>query len=67
MSKWSRLTIVKSIEIDAQNEEFVLTTIQNYKKYETTTRIKFEEFKLKGKVLEPSKLPVDFRNQDCNF
>jgi hypothetical protein len=65
MSKRNQLTIIKSVEVDAENQELEIKTIQNYKNYESTTRIAFNNLRIEGKFLTPSNNPTQFTSKDC--
>ena len=67
MSKKNRVTIVKSLELDKQNNELIVTTVQNYKKFESVQNIPIEEVQISGEFLTPSNTKIDFHRQSCKF
>ena len=67
MSKNNRITIVKSLEYNSDKQELELTTVQNYKNYESINRIPIDEIKVSGEFMEPSDLEINFHKKQCKL
>jgi urea transporter len=67
MMQRNKVTIVKSLAVDKKTNEFVLTTVQNYKGFEAVHRFPVKELELDGEVREVAKAAKEFSGEDCKL